>query len=59
MKVFLAGAISFKESRKLMLRLKPGPAMSAQVVGADQALYIETKLKSEQKEDLTNLLSLK
>ena len=30
-----------------MLRLKPGPARAAQVVGADQAVYIETKLKPE------------
>ena len=42
-----------------MLRLKPGPARSAQVIGADQALYLETKLKPEQKEDVTNILCLK
>ena len=42
-----------------MLCLKPGPARAAQVVGADQALYLESKLKPEQKDSLRKKLCLK
>ena len=41
-----------------MLHLKPGPVKVAQVVGADQALYLGSKLKPEQKDSLTKILRL-
>ena len=42
-----------------MLRLKPGPAGSAQDVGADQVLYTGSELKPEQKVYLTKYNILK
>ena len=39
-----------------MLRLKPREVRTAQDVGADQALYLGSKLKPKQEESLTKIL---